>query len=277
MNPVARLRWLASHATPLCSLTSELTGQSSVAAFLEGQDLWIFSAEYGCVRIGKTVGDVEIFPVPTLDADAFSGTFVAAWMPQIQHYWGRQVLHASSVVQIGDDKLIAFSGDKECGKSTLAYGLGQREAQQHLGDDMLVFAVPGDVIEIIPYPEAPRLRQTSFDYYQALPGYAVSPSWPETDLDLMAIYVLSPSTDLEIPVRITLLSGAEAYTPLLQQAFNLTLELPDLKRRLFEDYAVLANQTRVFRLEYRQQLDLLPRLLDAVETHAWQPIHPESV
>ena len=168
----------------------------------------------------------------------------------------------------GTQELVAFSGDKMSGKSTLAFGLAQRPNWLQLGDDMLVFEVSDGGVSILPYPETPRLRSESSEHFGTEGTSLVENEWPEADLRARLIYSLSPTQDLEVPAQVTPLSGAGAYTPLLRQAFNLGLELPELNRRLIEDYAALTNQARVFRLTYRREIHLLPQILDAVEAHA---------
>lgn len=268
MNPLERLDWLAAHALQLGNLTSEITDPSIVTAYLAADDLWIGSADFGLLRTNKVTRDIESFPISEIRKDRFNDTFVAAWIPQIQQFWGRQVLHASTVLETGINELIAFSGDKESGKSTLAFGLAQRQSWRQLGDDMLVFEVSESGIEIIPYRETPRLRPSSSVYFATDGTAPPADDWPRVNLAVGLIYILSPTEDLDDPVLISPLSGVDAYTPLLRQAFNLGLELPELKRSLIEDYAELTNQAQVFRLEYRQRIDLLPLILAAVEAHA---------
>jgi hypothetical protein len=271
VDPLERLDWLASHALELGELTSEITDPSPVSAYLAAEDLWIGSQDFGLLRTDKTTRDIELVPIAAIDEAEFLDTFVTAWIPQIQQFWGRQVLHASTVFKTGNHGLVAFSGDKESGKSTLAFGLAQRQSWKQLGDDMLVFEVSEGSVAIIPYDETPRLRPTSAAYFGIDATAATAPEaseWPEADLSARLIYTLAHTKDLDEPIRITRLSGADAYTPLLRQAFNLSLKLPDLNRRLIEDYAALANEAQVFLLEYCQEIDLLPRILDEIEAHA---------
>src|SRR5262249_3281061 len=111
-----------------------------------------------------------------------------------------------------------------------------------------------------------RLRQASSDYF-AESAASVRLDWPDRPLRLCAIYRLAGDCNQSTPATVTRLTLTESYPLLLEQAFSMTLALPELNQRLMTDYLALVTAVPVYRLAYRKAFDAFDELVDTVEHH----------
>ena len=177
------------------------------------------------------------------------------------------MLHATAVARDATGDVAAFAGPSLAGKSTIAYGLGQRAGWSLVCDDTLAFSSANGEIRLHRMQNEARLRVPSAAYYGKTNAVAEPLSWPEGPLRLAAVYVLDGDPDRLGPASIARLGAAESYALLLEQAHALTLNFPRHNQQLMRDYLHLVTAVPVFRLAYRKSFEVMENTLDTVEHH----------
>jgi len=233
-----------------------------------GDEYWIVQEGVGLASFRADAP--RVFACPSIDGDPdwFREVVTRCWLPAIYPFWGRQVLHASGVALAGSDKVVAFTGPTQTGKSTTAYALGRRAGWRLLADDSLAFAwSPTDgAIRIHPLQNEARLRPASVEYFGQETGGRGRVPWPAGRLTLGTLFVLEASEEPGPVATFTRLTPAEGLPLLLQQAFALSFAIPEYNRQLLLNYARLAA-VPIFRLRYRRSFDAAEALYGAVEAH----------
>ena len=121
----------------------------------------------------------------------------------------------------------------------------------------------GDELRLEPISNTPSLRPASAAHFGVSREAQERLPWPELDLGLAHIYFLEETGN--VAVAFTPLDGADAYPLLLNQAFALTLKLPELNRRLMQDYLSVARIVPCSRLAFPRRFEALEGVLQAVE------------
>jgi hypothetical protein len=142
----------------------------------------------------------------------------------------------------------------------------QQVGCRQFADDALLLRFDQDVITARELPFVPRLRPASRAFFPHARYTSPSSSEPHSsDVPLSAIFILQQTTGLPSP-RISLMPPARAFSELLPLAHCFDMEGPTHTRQLVDDYLQVAAQVPTFRLEYRPDLQDLPRLtLNIVE------------
>jgi hypothetical protein len=235
-----------------------------------GEDFWLASTKLGAIQFDTSSRSISTYPRKDIDFRIFERTLVHDWLPVVYQSWGWQVLHASAVVHLPSDIVIAFAGETGAGKSTLGYGLGQRSDWQQISDDSLAFTIQTGEVRLIPIPNAVRLRPASARYY-GQQAYSHEPlDLPDIDLSLDYVFFVeghsetvsmagSPGCDLPM-------DGVQTFLQLLKNAYALTLKIPEHNERLLRDYLRLAHQVVAFRLVIHKSFVALNETLDTVES-----------
>ncbi len=210
-----------------------------------------------------------------MDAEQFKRLVFHDWLPFVYNFWGLQVLHASAAVHSSSGQVVAFSGASGAGKSTFGYGLGLLPEWQQIADDSLAFVAQHKPVRLLPIPNEALLRPASAGYYGDFGARGEFLDWTNTPLRLKRIFLLEPSDDLAVPVRLLPVSRARAYVSLLQQAYTLTLDLhrgavrlvdrSKDNRQQMEEYLSLASQVRVSRLQYPRKFVALDKAFSLIE------------
>lgn len=237
-----------------------------------GDEYWIWQPGVGGIQFYLDRPEFFAFPSTHVDRAWFEHLVSRSWLPAVYHLWGRQVLHASAVVSTTTRRVIAFVGPSCAGKSTMAYGLGQRPDWSVVCDDTLAFSFEpvetGRGLTLHKLQNDARLRPATASYYGKLGATQELLEWPDGPLDFTGVYFLSGNPAHPRPVTITAVGAATSYRRLLEQAHALTLELPEHNQRLMRDYLELAARIPAFQLEYRHGFDVIEDVFDAVAHHA---------
>ncbi|MDA1313314.1 MAG: hypothetical protein O2968_08270 [Acidobacteria bacterium] len=186
--------------------------------------------------------------------------------------YGWECLHASAVAAKG--RVIAFCGDREAGKSSLAAAALQQGADAY-GDDALAFAwSPAGEVLAAKLPQYLRPREPArsaflSDSEQPVADFAPGESsWTlhlqRDALPLAAIYLLGPRyrEAAKPPWMIEEVSPSEKLTALLTEAHCLTLHDAQRKRQMTDRFLTLTGSVPIFRLRMRDDLTVLPALTE---------------
>ena len=241
-------------------------GRPAAYFYLVDDDYWALLPAIGAYRVSP---DGDVLAVPDEDApfslvdDAYRRTV----LPQALQFFGREVLHASAVVT--DAGVVGFCAYSRTGKSTLAFGLGQR-GYAPWADDALVFETGPEGARALALPFAVRLRPASQAYFEVEPLPAEERPQGGTitigteALPLTALCVLSRS-ETDSPISVRRLSPADAVTSLLPHAYFVSLRDEEKKARMVRAYLELAGLVPVYELSFPAGLDELPAVMDELE------------
>jgi len=224
-------------------------------------------------------------PAPDVPQALVTALFNNQIIPMIESRKGRLVLHASAIAAGG--QALGFLGQSGRGKSTLAASFA-RAGHPFLTDDGLVLEPDGagyqakpsqPFIRLWPDSESAVLdAEDSLDDPDTLDDEVKShvassaqvPFQPSA-IPLGAIYVLLDGELFERrgeAVRIERLKPADALSAFLQHAFVIDVEDRPRMRAHFNQMARLAEVAPCFTLDYPRCYDDLPRVMEAILTHA---------
>jgi hypothetical protein len=216
---------------------------------------------------------------PPIARAMIEDAYQRAVLPMALQAHGKEVIHASAVIT--EDGVVAFCGQSQTGKSTVAYGL-HRRGYRVWADDALVFDASPEFVRVIPYPHRLRIRSEAADYFDLheLRRHDTS-SWTALEqaqdepAPLACIFLLERETRSSAPVETVRLTSAEALTGVVEYAYWFPLDDTERTRRMIGRYLALATQVPVFRMRFRAALDQLPAMLDqaqaAVRAAATEP------
>jgi len=261
----AYYQWLVEHAERLVTWPPAPFEDTATDCFRVGNDYCVWQPGIGGVRFSQDRPEFIAFPSSSVDPESFKYLITRSWLPAVYQVWGRQVLHASAVAATQSADVVAFAGPTQAGKSTLAYGLAQRAGWQLVCDDTLSFSSDNSTINLHPLPNESRLRPLSAAHYGRTESVPEPVVWPERPLHLRAVFFLAGDSNHRLPVAITRLKAADAYSLLLGQAFALTFKLPKHNQQLMREYLALAASVPVYRLAYRKSFDVMDEIFDVVE------------
>jgi hypothetical protein len=275
----AHYAWLSRRGDRLVRWPAAPFESSHTDCFALGDDYWIWQPGVGGMRFSACHADIEVLSERGVDRDWFAYLVRRCWLPPLFQIRGRQVLHASAVMDETTGEAIVFSGPSGAGKSTIAYGMARRRGRQQLCDDAVAFSASRDAITLHPIDSDPRLRPASAEFFGVRDGAPSPIAWPVHDVRLQRIYFLEPQDERAVgahAVSITLLRAADAYQQLLKQAHALTLRLPALNHRLMLDYLAVAAAVPACLLTYRRSFAHIDDVFDAIEWAESAIAVPES-
>lgn len=271
-RPVAdsarRHEWLIARGELLVTWPPSPFEDTATDCFRVGREYWISQPGVGAICFFEDEPRFLAFPSNEVDQISFAYLINRSWLPVVYQVWGRQVLHASAVVNRATGDVVAFAGPTHAGKSTMAYGLAHRRGWEPVCDDTLAFSAGGGRVVLHPLPNEARLRAASAAYYGRTGDVADPVVWPEVALQMAAVYFLNGDRGRVESPSITRLRAAESYPLLLGQAYALTLKLARHNQRLMRDYLALAAVVPVFLLEYCKSFDAIEQVLDLLETRS---------
>jgi hypothetical protein len=209
--------------------------------------------------------DVLVWPEPDARHEDISDTFDRLLQPVILQALGKQALHAAA--SVGPCGTIALCGNAGSGKSTLGFAMRQAGYRQ-LADDALVLQLEQDRVNVCPLPFAPRLREASRLHF----GYADQNPAPHVDvrpadLVLSVIFLLRQDEQTERP-RLVLLPQAQAFPAVLAHAYCYDAQDRSHTRCLVDSYLAIVSLVPVFALQYRPDLQRLPKLTEMIKDAA---------
>ena len=266
-----RLETLRMYGKLLATWPPAASEHEPTYCFRLGSQFHIWQPEVGGITFTAAEPDLTLHPLPHTDR-AFFWTLVSrSWLPAIYPIWGRQVLHASAVVD-RDGVAVGFCGPSGAGKSTMAYALGRRAGWSILADDTIAFSCDADTsdrVTLHPLRLQSRLRLDTARHFGKPHESEEAFAWPTGTPVLTALYTLNGS-GAQLETSITQESLANSYAGLLNQALAMSLADPAHNHRLMCDYATLATTVDVCRLDYAKSFESLDAVLDCVESHVRQ-------
>jgi hypothetical protein len=184
---------------------------------------------------------------------------------------GYEVLHASAILM--RQRVVAFCGISETGKSTLAYGLSRKNECGLWADDALVFRACENGFGAVALPFSTRLREASARFFgEHRPIHSSSPGWNDFD---GAIGPLVPVSAVCTLVRDSELDGDRATAVrrlprevALVYAFTnancFSFEDSLRKKATLEQYLAFTSQVPFYEVRFRPGFDHVERVVDDV-------------
>jgi hypothetical protein len=266
-DPERQLAWLHASGVVVARWPALPTEPSPTECFQVGADYWLWQPGIGGLQALTDPPSFVAYRDHACPPERFEALVRRSWVPSVYQVWGRQVLHASAVAREDGERVVALVGPTGVGKSTLAYGLGQRPGWTQIADDTVAFSRDGDSIRLHPLLNHRRLRAASAAYFgkPMMSGEVVG--WPSLPLRLTGLYLLAEDAAQAEPVSITAGSAAESYPVLLGQAFALSVAVPSHNEQLLLDYLALAR-VPAFRMRYCRTFEAFNAVLDGLAAHA---------
>jgi len=212
---------------------------------------------------------VEAWPERLVDPNRIRDLFYRTVEPLILQALGWETLHASAVMMSAG--LVAFCGDCESGKSTIAYGLSRRGYLQHADDSVVVQPGPPGV-RALNLPFGVRLRPASAaflgftsedrEFQDVVPIERYDSSTVSTR-PLSAVFALTRVPEGDPNVR--QLSPSDAFKALLPNARCFNAEDSASRRRLLNHYLEIVSVVPVYDLRFPSGLNHLATVLDSIE------------
>jgi hypothetical protein len=225
-------------------------------------------------------GRIDAIPEPNVPPAQVIDLCRRSVEPIVRQALGAETLHASGVRTPAG--VIAFCGERETGKSTIAYSLSRRGFTQH-ADDAVVMQVGADAVSALDLPFGVRLRPETASFYGFTPAspaplHDVVPLTPRDSGDvraypLIAIFVLGRNP--EGPPCIRQLPPPAAFTAILAHAHCFDPQDQEGRRRLLQNYLSIASTVPIFELRFSAGLDRLDDLLVCIEG-AVAELHPAT-
>ena len=226
----------------------------------------------GVASFKLDLADNTVVAVPWKDArtETIVNEFQSTVWPTVLQIQGCEALHASAVsTPLG---VVTFCAASEGGKSTLAYALSWR-GYAHWADDAVVLEISPGLVRAHPLPFQIRLRSDAALHF----GYSVDQveggrlrynkgQQHAEVVPLRAICLLQAETLPESrAIKIEPLIGASALLGVLEHALYFSLQDPQRKRRMMQQYLNLVGQVPIFAVHMGRGLELLPRIVDQLE------------
>jgi hypothetical protein len=229
-----------------------------------GTTRFVHLPDIGTFALAPQAAEVVATVRPDTPHDSVVETYERFIAPIIRLVSGDEVLHASAVLT--PSGVVAFCGDPDAGKSTLAYGLSL-SGFEHWADDAVAVELSDSRPRAIRLRTAPNLSQPSTAFFDTIPTPRATTvtAAAESFAPLEAVLVLRRTEDseLERATRISRLRGGRAFDAIVQHAFRLRLHREEeRRRRLVKNYMALTASTPVYILELSWGFGRLPAVLD---------------
>jgi hypothetical protein len=209
----------------------------------------------------RDADNVLAVPHAQLAPEFLMDTYHHCVLPLILPALGTNVLHASAVAC--EEGVVAFCGQSEAGKSTIAVGLARRGHRLWADDAVGVDAGQAQPMAIA-LPFAVRLRPDSARFFGADEPTANSCERGES-APLAFLCVLQRTPDARRPVTIERVDAASACRAALSHAYCFSVKDTARKRRMVEGYLALTARVPVYEIRFRPGFEHLPMVLDAIE------------
>ncbi len=244
--------------------------QGEVCAWgkIEKDTYWIYVYKIGYFSLDIWQNTVAAYPDDRTPDCWVWDTYYRTVLPLMLQARGSEILHASAVSTTKG--LVALCARSETGKSTLAYGLSQRNYPLW-ADDAVNFQIKEKVMAI-QLPFSIRLRKASADFYQQPDRDHRQILTQNTSNELASIpfrclFILERlPTDSETITVINPISCSNAFSAVLPHAYSFSLEKQERKQQMMQQYLAFVNKVPVFSLAFQAGLQHIEQILDAVET-----------
>ncbi|MCL4249738.1 MAG: hypothetical protein KJ065_16455 [Anaerolineae bacterium] len=233
-----------------------------------GDVRWIACPELGAIRFTAEQDSVTYHPVIGVNFDTLVQYASRRWLPRVYNYWGFQVLHAAAVYHRNSHTAVAFCAPTLIGKSTLAYAMGRRHGWAQLTDDVMALDQRDGGAFLKMIPSMISLRTRTAQHFGEVPFSFTPLPWPDVVLRLSTIFLLEAVDAPDASPAVVPVNPADGYVALLKQAFIVSENDADARRRLAVDYLQLMNAVTLYRLIYPRAFEKLDATLDLVEAHA---------
>ena len=238
-----------------------------------GNSHWIHLPRVAAYRFTRESDVVTAFPDPDARSDLVRLYFHHSVLPialQTLHS-ELEVLHASGVC-LGPG-LVLLCGNSGTGKSTTAYGMSRR-GYRLWADDSVMLEIEGSEIRALPLPFDVRLRPASMSFFNPdhadrgrTSGQRGAGKGARKAARIAALILLKrtqPTTGRP-PVVTRRLSPGAAFASVLAQGDCLSLHDEERKRRMLQNYLLMAARLPVIDVRFQSGLETLPALLDRIE------------
>jgi hypothetical protein len=217
---------------------------------------------------------VTCFPSASASLDTVRQLLLGHVVPLLFANRGALVLHASAVRT--PHGAIAFVGETQAGKSTIAAALSARGCSLMADDCAIVEVVDGECrvrpmhVGVRLWPDAASVLRTAGPAARAgtqkkrrIAAEALGIQVSRRPVPLHRVYVLEPASARQ-PVSIEPLSRANAVVALLASSFQLEIDRPTQLLRSFDNLSAVASRVPVRRLCRPRGLVHLAALVDTV-------------
>lgn len=157
-----------------------------------GDEHFLFLPGLGSFSFRPGTSVVTAFPDPDAAPDEVMDAYRGVVLPfAVQVVLGGQSLHASAVAT-PNTRIVAFGGETQMGKTTIAVGLSGR-GYGLWADDTVAFQVLASGVTALRLPFEPNLRERSASYFesagetQALGGTDIAPEWTRAPLGAFCV------------------------------------------------------------------------------------------
>lgn len=232
-------------------------------------ELWVEVLGVATFRLSNGSAVLTAYPAESADSEAVKDAYYGAALPLVvQAARGLEVLHASGVLVRTKDRVAAFCGVSESGKSTVAYGLARR-GHLHWADDALAFRVdPARGATAVGLPFTIKLRRNSAELFGAAPDRAEvmeGSQWKSAPLG--TVFLLEPGDRERSREQILIerLSSGDALHALLPNAYRFQPQTDERRRETMRSYLELVASVPMFGVRFPRGLARLPELLDELE------------
>jgi hypothetical protein len=257
---------MPDESDPATLVWVDYAGNPAAYFYRSGDEYWAYLPVVGAFRSGSD-GQILAVPGEGVPESVVVDTYRRTIVPMTLQLLGRQVLHASAVNT--SSGVIGFCADSQTGKSTIAFGLGQR-GYRVCADDALAFEASGSGVQVFELPFSIRLRPASAEYFDTPvpPAPELGPdgliSVGDKVAQLAALCVLTRQPQGE-RVHLAKLDADAVIQRLLPHAYCFTLLDPELKRKTIKEYLRLAALVPVYEVRFAAAIDQLPSLLNEIE------------
>jgi hypothetical protein len=249
-------------ADPAVTVWRERDGAVIAYGHTVGGTAWLHLPGLAAYALGATEDDgVTAVPEASANPDLVRDAFERTVMPIALQAHGRELLHASAVRMPAG--VVAFCAVAETGKSTLAYGLGQR-GYPVWADDAVCFENREHSTVALPLPFGLRLRPASAGFFEQ-EGMSDDFAGPGPDPAPLAAIFLPERLAAGGGMARSRLAPADAFSAVLAHGYCLTTGNTERTRRMIAEYMELTDRVPAFRLAFEPGLEQLPAILDLVE------------
>jgi hypothetical protein len=258
---------------PAVHAQRNLDGSIWAYSYSAGSERWMHVPGIASFRFGASgeEADVVLDPAtPSLSPAVLEDTYLRAILPMALHAYGHEVVHASAVVM--ENRVVAFCGRSQTGKSTVAFGL-HRRGYRVWADDTLVLDASVNIPHVVPYPHRLRIRAEAAVYFDVgevrrhdTSTWTVLEQAQDEPAPLGCVFLLDRDPLVSGAVETVRLAPAQALAGVVEHAYWFRLEDPGRTQQMIRRYFALATQVPVFRMRFHAELDQLPEMLDQVES-----------
>ena len=246
----------------------DLCGTVCAYGYVGAGTSWIRWPDVVAFRFDPS-GNVDAFPESRGSEARVLDLFGRSARPLVLQALGWETLHGSAVLTPAG--IVAFCGERESGKSTIAYGLSRLGYRQH-SDDTIVLKVDPNGIRGVRLPFDVRLRPEAATFFGHPPHASggrdslktVDHEVPEIATDPLAALFVLQRTPAGEPAA-TQLTPAAAFTALLAHSHCFNPEDVEGRQRLLEHYLEIAATTPVFELRFSAGVHQLGRVLACIQ------------